>query len=288
MAADIAEPPAGAELTTEHLVAGRDRRFYAFVIDRLVAWGIFAAEGYVAYTALIRPGHLWPGIAVIVGTVLLVWLISSMLVGLFGLSPGKALVGLRVLSADDARPIGLPRALLRALLLGAATLPTLGFGAAALAWTAMMDPSGWRRGWHDVRTGTVVVDIRTKPVADEDDDEPPRQVVNLTAMRLVPPSPTPPQRIPTRGQRPPLPPEPPPEPAPAPPTVTPRQGLGWPLVGEPPADASGELPPALPPLRRLGPRPTEPPPGFGPRGRPGHLPGRRGAAGPLAGRLRHR
>jgi len=235
------------ELTTDRLVAGPDRRFYAFVIDRIIAWGIYAGEAYAAYTLLIEPGRLWSGVAAIAGTVLMVGLISSMLTGLFGLTPGKAVVGIRVLSAEDARPIGVPRAVLRTFLLGAATLPTLGFGLAALAWTAVMDPSGWRRGWHDLRVGSVVVDSRPAPVVEEPEDEAPRQVVNLTAMRLVPASPTPPRRVPTRGRRPPA---PPPEPAPPTPTVTPRQGLGWPLVGEAP---DGEAAPAR------GPKPTAPP-----------------------------
>jgi uncharacterized RDD family membrane protein YckC len=254
---DHVEARAGAELTTEGLVAGPDRRFYAFVIDRLIAWGIFGVEAYAAYVALVEPGHLWTGVAAIAGTVVLVGLITSMLVGTYGLTPGKAMLGLRVLSAEDARPIGVPMAMLRTLLLGVAGLPTLGFGAAALAWTAMVDPSGWRRGWHDLRTGTVVVDVRPRPLLEEAGDEPPRQVVNLTAMRLVPASPTPPRRIPTRGTRPPAPPAEPMGVPPAAPTVTPRQGLGWPLVGDAPADVLAEPPAPTP----RGPRPTAPPAG---------------------------
>jgi uncharacterized RDD family membrane protein YckC len=256
--AELNDAPA-TEVTTEHLVAGPDRRFYAFVIDRLLGWGICGGEAYAAYTTVIEPGHLWSGVAAIVGTVLMVGLLSSMLVGLYGLTPGKALVGIRVLSADDARPIGVPRAILRTLLLGVATLPTLGFGAAALAWTAMADPSGWRRGWHDLRVGSVVVDVRPLPVAEEPEEEAPRQVVNLTAMRLVPASPTPPRRVPTRGRRPPA---PPPEAAPAAaPTVTPRQGLGWPLVGDAPTDDLG-----IQPAVRV--RPPRPSPAPRPRPRP--------------------
>jgi uncharacterized RDD family membrane protein YckC len=249
------EAPTSEELTTEHLAAGADRRFYAFVMDRLIAWGVIGGEAYAAYTLLIEPGRLWTGVAAIAGTVLMVGLLSSMLVGIFGLTPGKALVGIRVLSFEDARPIGLLRAMLRTFLLGVATLPTLGFGAAALAWTAMVDPSGWRRGWHDLRTGTVVVDVRPVPTVEEPEEEAPRQVVNLTAMRLVPASPTPPRRVPTRGRRPPA--SPPPEVAalPAQPTVTPRQSLGWPLVGEAPADPS----PAPAQGAGRGPRPTAPP-----------------------------
>jgi hypothetical protein len=162
-----------------------------------------------------------------------------------------------VLSAEDARPVGVPRALLRTFMLGVATLPTIGFGAAALAWTAMMDPSGWRRGWHDMRCRSVVVDVRPVPEVEDTEVEAPRQVVNLTAMRLVPASPTPPRRIPTRGPRPPAPPAPEPPPAP---TVTPRQGLGWPLVGEAPEGsqpAQPPPPPPPPPSDGTRPRPTE-------------------------------
>jgi uncharacterized RDD family membrane protein YckC len=246
---DSTEARTAGELTTDHLVAGPDRRFYAFVIDRLIVWGICLGEAYAAYVALIEPGHVWTGVAAIVGTVLLVWLITSMLVGLYGLTPGKAMLGLRVLSVEDARPVGVPTAMLRTFLLGVAGLPTLGFGAAALAWTAMVDPTGWRRGWHDLRTGTVVVDVRPRPTVEEPDDDQPRQVVNLTAMRLVPASPTPPRRVPTRGQRPPAP-TPPPEPA--------RKGLGWPLVGDAPAPP----PAAPPPLPQRGSRPSTPPAEF--------------------------
>jgi uncharacterized RDD family membrane protein YckC len=244
---DSTEAHAEDELTTEHLVAGPDRRFYAFVIDLVVGWGICLGEAYAAYVALIDPGRVSAGVVAIAGTVLLVWLILSMLVGLYGLTPGKAMLGLRVLSVETARPVGIPTAMLRTFLLGLAGPPTLGFGAAALAWTAMVDPSGWRRGWHDLRTESVVVDVRPRPVVEEPEDEQPRQVVNLTAMRLVPASPTPPRRIPTRGQRPPAPPPPPP-----------RQGLGWPLVGDAPTPPA-EPPPPLP---QRGPRPSAPPPEF--------------------------
>jgi len=254
--ADVAAVgPAQPELTTEHLVAGPDRRFYAFVVDRLLAWGLYAGAVYAAYTWLIEPGRLWQGVAAIAGSVLVIGLVTSLLLGRYGVTAGKALLGLRALSAEDARPIGIPRAMLRTLVLGAATLPTGGFGAAALAWTAMVDPTGWRRGWHDLRTGSVVVVVRPLPVVEDTEDEAPRQVVNLTAMRLVPASPTPPRRVPSRGKRPAA---PPPEAAPPPPpqTVTPRQGLGWPLVGEAPGGPSE--PAAAQPAR--GPRPAAPPP----------------------------
>jgi uncharacterized RDD family membrane protein YckC len=242
MAGASVAAPTTEELTTEHLVAGADRRFYAFVLDRLLAWAVYAAAAYAAATWLIEPGRVWAGVAAIAGTVLLVGLVTSVLVGVLGLTPGKAAVGLRVLSAETARPVGVPRAALRTLVLGVATLPTVGFGAAALAWTALVDPSGWRRGWHDLRTGSVVVDVRPVPLVEEPEEEAPRQVVNLTAMRLVPASPTPPRRVPSRGRRAPVPEGPPP----APPTTTPRQGLGWPLVGQAPGTVPAPTPAAVP------------------------------------------
>jgi uncharacterized RDD family membrane protein YckC len=223
---------ASGALTVAHLAASPDRRFHAFVVDRLLAWGLYAVTAWAAYRFLVEPGHPWAGIAAVAVVAVAVGLLTAVVVGAYGVSPGKALVGLRVLDAEHAGPIGFGRALARTALLGAATLPTVGFGAAALAWTAMVDPSGWRRAWHDLRTGSVVVDVRPLPVVEEPEEEGPRQVVNLTAMRLVPASPTPPRRIPSRGSRPPAPPEP--RPAPLTPRVTPRQGLGWPLVGDAP------------------------------------------------------
>nr|WP_272917677.1 RDD family protein [Nocardioides flavescens] len=229
------------------MVASPDRRFYAFVVDRLIAWTLYAVAAWASYRWLIEPGRLWLGVGAIVGAVLLVSLLFALGTGLRGVTPGKAALGLRVVAADGGRPIGVGRALLRTTVLGVATLPTVGFGAGALAWTALVDPTGWRRGWHDQRAGSVVVDVRPVVVEEEVEEEAPRQVVNLTALRLVPASPTPPQRIPTRRGAPTRPGEPEPVLSPAtpakPPTSpTPRQGLGWPLVGD--APPAGAEPPA--------------------------------------------
>lgn len=255
--ADTDAPEAQAPpVTTDHLVAGADRRFYAFVVDRLLVWGLYAVAAYLAWRFFLEPGDLWAGIGVIAGSVVLLGLLTSLLVGRYGVTPGKALLGLRVLSAEEARPVGFGKALLRTLVLGVATLPTVGFGAAALAWTAMMDRTGWRRAWHDLRAGTVVVDVRPVPVVEESEEEAPRQVVNLTAMRLVPASPTPPRRIPTRGKRP-VPPPPQEAPAPPPkPVTTPRQGLGWPLVGDGPGAPAAAPAPAAPPPAAPAPAPA--------------------------------
>jgi uncharacterized RDD family membrane protein YckC len=163
-----------------------DRRFYAFAIDRLLAWAVYAGAAVAAYRLFFEPGDTLAGVGLIAGVVLLVGLAFAVPLGVAGVSPGKALVGLRVVRHEDGRPIGVPAAVLRTLALGAAALPTFGLGVATLAWTAVMDASGRRRGAHDRLTGAVVVDIRPQPEPEQEADERPRQIVNLTAMRLVP------------------------------------------------------------------------------------------------------
>ena len=223
-ATTLSGPAAAAAAASGVRPASADRRFYAFVLDRLVGWSLVAVAGAGAYSWFLRDERWVPGIAVVVGALVLVDLLSSLLVGLWGVSVGKAALGLRVLSVDGGLPVGVVAALLRTAVLGVATLPTFGFGTAALAWTAVADPSGRRRGWHDVVSGSVVVDVRPEPVPEPTTDERPPPVVNLTAARLVPPAP------PTRPAA-----LPPPPDLDATAAVSPRQGLGWPLVGRPPS-----------------------------------------------------
>lgn len=192
-------------------VADLDRRFYAFVIDRIVVWALFSAAAAAAWRFFLSGGRLWEGLALVAGVVLPVLLVLAAVLGATGVSPGKALLGVRVVHHGTGTPLGFPRALLRNLVLEVATLPTFGLGVATLAWTALMDPGGQRRGWHDQITQAVALDVR--PVAETVDDdvaEGPRHIVNLTAMRLVPAPQTSPVSTPATA------PEPVPGPAPAP------------------------------------------------------------------------
>lgn len=223
-------------------VADLDRRFYAFAIDRAIAWSIDAAAAVVLFQLLIEPGHVWAGVAAIVGVVVLVGVVFSVVLGVTGTSPGMGLSAIRVVREGSGTPIGVRDALLRQFILGVAALPTLGLGVATLAWTAVMDADGRRRGWHDHVANAVVVDVR--PVEEElpEEEAGPRHVVNLTALRLVP-APAPASvSAPTRARRPTSPPPPPPPPAlPVPPATPPspsstRQQLGYPLVPEPRPD----------------------------------------------------
>lgn len=212
---------AGPEAST-FPAAELDRRFYAFTLDRLIAWTVDAIAAAAAYHWLIAPGHVAAGIAVIVAVVLIVGLGLALLLGARGISPGKSALGLRVVHIDAGTPIGAPAGLVRGCVLGVATLPTLGLGVATLAWTAVMDPGRQRRGWHDHRTRGIVVDVRPVPVPVEEAPSGPRHVVNLTAMRLVPAPQPVPGPAPARAPRPPMPtPEPP---VAVPPTSTPPAG----------------------------------------------------------------
>nr|WP_300049740.1 RDD family protein [uncultured Nocardioides sp.] len=180
-------------------IAQLERRFAALVIDRLLAWTVIAGVGVA--TALLVSDDVWTVVGAVAGATVLLWLVLSVVVGLTGTSPGKAVTGLRVVHHGTGTPIGVGPALLRSLVLGVAGLPTFGIGLATLAWTAVEDRGRQRRGWHDHLTNTVVVDVRpVVEVADTAVDDGPRHIVNLTAMRLVPAPPVEQVRTPERTE----------------------------------------------------------------------------------------
>ncbi|QIX25733.1 FHA domain-containing protein [Nocardioides sp. JQ2195] len=168
------------------LVAEPERRFRAFAVDRAIAWTLFAAAAVAGWWWFFREDEVWPGIAIIVATVVVVSLAFVVVLGIKGTSPGRSMIGLRVVGVDGGEPIGIPRALVRSLILGVGSLPMFGLGLATLAWTAVEDRTRERRGWHDHVARSVVLDVRPRPVAEVEADERPRHVVNLTAMKLMP------------------------------------------------------------------------------------------------------
>ncbi|WP_395691012.1 RDD family protein [Nocardioides sp.] len=226
--------------------ADLDRRFHAFAVDRALAWTIDGGAIYLAWRQLDAAAAVAAGVAV----VLVVFSVATVLLGRTGSSPGGALLGVRVLAADGGGPIGAGRAVRRQVVLGLATLPTLGLGTAMLAWTAAADPSGRRRAWHDLLVGSEVVDVRPVPAEPAPEPEPPRGVVNLTALHLVPagapraPEPDPAASSPAppaASSSPPTPrrrspqhraPDPAPAAVPPSPAPPPRQRLGHPLLPE--------------------------------------------------------
>lgn len=168
---------------TAFVVAGQDRRVQAYVIDLLLAGLGYAAATAAAWAGFFRHGSVVPGIALVAFGVLAVWATGVTMTALGGATPGKAMRGLRAVGATTGRPVGLRSALLRQTIRGLGGVPTLGLGAAMLAWTATVDRTGRRRGWHDQMAATVVVDVRRRREREEPGPPP---MVNLTTMRLMP------------------------------------------------------------------------------------------------------
>lgn len=175
-------------------VAELERRFYAFAVDRLLGWTVVALAGVGAWVVL---DDVWSSVAVATVAMVLVWLTVAVVVGVSGSTPGKSLVGLRVVHHGTGTPIGVSRSLLRSVVLALASVPTFAIGLATLAWTAVEDRGRQRRGWHDHVAHSIVVDVRPVDAAVDEVDDAPRHVVNLTALRLIPAPPVeppPPQR----------------------------------------------------------------------------------------------
>lgn len=166
-------------------VAGLDRRFYAWVLDRALAVTAYAGAGLAAWR-LVEAGR--PGLAgaLLAVTVLVVVAAFAVGEGLVGSTPGKALLGLRTVDVESGLPVGVGPALVRGAVLELAGLPTFGLGLAALALSALVDPERRRRGWHDRISAAMVVDVRPPPPEPAPEPAPWLPVVNLTAARLVP------------------------------------------------------------------------------------------------------
>lgn len=162
---------------------GLDRRFYALAVDAALLGAVFVLAGL----AWMRLAESRPGLAggLAAGTAVLELVAYGIFQGIAGTSPGKAATRLRLVSAADRTPIGVPRSVLRSLIVFFAAVPTFGLGLATLAWTALADRSGQRRGWHDRVAGSVV--LETRPMVEAPvvpPPEPPRELVNLSMMRL--------------------------------------------------------------------------------------------------------
>ncbi len=128
MAASAKGTPAAFDLY-EVEPANFGRRFGALLID----WALCLVVGtFVGDPRAVA----WPPVAVLI-------LINTFGIGLFGLTPGMALAGLRCISIRDGGAIGLGRALLRALLL-ALVIPAV-----------FLD--GDRRGLHDRAAASLVI-----------------------------------------------------------------------------------------------------------------------------------
>lgn len=246
-----ARPGAAAQST--YPVAALERRFTAFAIDRLLGWSLAVGTGVATW--FLVDDDPWLVLGIVLAVALALGVVLAVVAGMSGTSPGKAATGLRVVHHGTGTPIGVGRSLMRTLLLGVSGLPTFGIGLATLAWTAVEDRGRQRRGWHDHRAHSVVVDVRPVSIPVESDDSAaPRHIVNLTAMRLVP------APVIEHRSSPALPPAPehsvprapvPATPAPPAPRSAPSASMPPPVPpAAPPASMPSPVPPAAPPAPR--------------------------------------
>lgn len=147
------------------------RRILAVVIDgvgtSLCALPIWIALLTADLGASDPGGLAVPTLSVVptvIGAVLLAaWGVTQwVLLGSRGWTVGRRLLGLRVVDARTGRPIGLGRALVRALIVSLGSL-ACGIGQWVVLASVFWDPTGRRRGWHDRVSEAVVVDIRSLP-----------------------------------------------------------------------------------------------------------------------------
>ena len=140
--------------------ASLGKRLLARVIDvvaALVLGGGLLVGGLVGQY---RAGEPAVSAVTVVGAVLFGGhaLVQWWLLATRGYTLGRLLTGLRVLTADEGRPIGLGRALARELVVAATwLLPVL--GAVLLGGSAARDRTDRRRGWQDRAAGDVVFDV---------------------------------------------------------------------------------------------------------------------------------
>ncbi len=118
-------------------VAGFGRRLAALTVDWLLAY--FIAPLFSNPDPRVDPNHGF--------VVLGIWfLLTAVAVAVTGITPGMYAVGIRVASIRNTAFVGVPRALLRTLLI-AVVFPPL-----------FRDDDG--RGWHDLAAATIVVRTR--------------------------------------------------------------------------------------------------------------------------------
>ncbi len=165
-------PECGADPRTgrsTYLVRGSDKvricagvgvRLAAQAIDALLLVAVFVVVSYAVYLVMAGAGEfavvgeepsslpLW--IAFLTGAFLYFWLCE----GVWGRTPGKRLLDLRVIRADGA-PAGLRRSLVRTLLRPVDLLPLIYVLGAGVVW---LTPHRQRLG--DLAAGTVVVQRR--------------------------------------------------------------------------------------------------------------------------------
>lgn len=238
-------------------------RIGAYFVDGLLAGlatlvGIVLAAlvGFLVGQSSAETGVVVFGVGYILagaGYSIFVWRMLAMK----GYSPGKKLLGLRLVDAETLLPLGWWRVWLRGFVLSLITVLTFGIGAIVVAVLANGHPR--KQGWHDLAVGSVVVPANAGFTGS----------MTAASSPAPPPLPSPTPPPPPSPAPPPLPsPAPPPPPSPAPPfsPVAPPSPPPAPPAKLPAAPPnSTTAPPSVPPGGLIGPPPgavSPPPPGL--------------------------
>ena len=149
-----------------HRVAGPGRRFCAFLIDLVLCYGVAILVGVILLVAAFGAGQLVDrardGVAASAGLLLVLlfgiqWVYFAALEARWGTTPGKAALGMRVMTAEG-RPIGLRAAALRNILRAADALPlAYTAGLISFAGLAFMSVSRRFQRLGDLVANTMVV-----------------------------------------------------------------------------------------------------------------------------------
>ena len=127
------------------------RRFFNWLIDKIVIYVLWAVGGGVAIAIYGEPVEIWfetlPRAVDIALTWLSLLIYYSFMEGAFGFSIGKLITNTRVVD-QFGRPLGFGRALQRSL------CRLIPFDAFSL----LMSEDSVRRGWHDSLSKTYVID----------------------------------------------------------------------------------------------------------------------------------
>lgn len=140
---------------TERHPATMLHRILAVVIDSVIAGVVVALVSGVVVTASVLTGSAVPVLVLVPAVIVaaIVWfLIHTALQGRRG-SLGMRFMGLALAHSADDAGLGFGRALGRNLIWGLTGSVLVGL------FSPLFDPSRWRRGWHDIASGAVVVDV---------------------------------------------------------------------------------------------------------------------------------
>jgi uncharacterized RDD family membrane protein YckC len=149
-----------------HRVAGPARRLLAYVVDLIICYTAFVAIAFVVLILIIgmsaatnaAESSIGAGIGILLVVLFAIqWVYFAVLEAWRGRTPGKAALGLRVVSITG-RPIGFRAAALRNVLRAADALPlTYSAGLLSIAGLASMSTTRRFQRLGDLVAGTIVI-----------------------------------------------------------------------------------------------------------------------------------